>query len=195
MKRDVVLRPDQFYKSSFLSCEKDAEEIMKRLFLTSKPYSDYLKRLLIINSKDCLDNMDSQVYRDAINKTSLADLRDKGYIRFEPKISMGEHEEVKSYIVLSFDSFKPTATNPEFRDCVVQFDILCHTDYWDLGDFRLRPLKIAGYIDGILNKTRLSGIGTFQFAACNELVLDEVLSGYTLLYSAVHGSDDLIPRD
>lgn len=193
MIRNVVLRPDQFHPSSFLSCEKDAEEIFKKLFITSKPYSDVLKRLLIVNAKDCLDNTESQVYKNAID-LSLAEMREKGYIRLEPKLSMPEHEDVKSYILMSFDNFKTTATNPEFRDCYVQFDILCHTDYWDLGDFRLRPLKIAGYIDGILNRTRLSGIGTFQFAGCNELVLDEVLSGYTLLYHAVHGSDDVIPR-
>ena len=30
---------------------------------------------------------------------------------------------------------------------------------------------------------------------CNELVLDEVLSGYTLSYRAVHGSDDRIPPE
>ena len=44
---------------------------------------------------------------------------------------------------------------------MVNFDIICHTDYWNLGDYRLRPLKIAGYIDGILNKSKLTGIGTF----------------------------------
>jgi hypothetical protein len=62
-----------------------------------------------------------------------------------------------------------------------------------MGNYRLRPLKICGYIDGILNNTKLSGIGTFQFAGCNELILDENLSGYTLIYRAVHGSDDKIP--
>ena len=72
-------------------------------------------------------------------------------------------------------------------------DVLCHTDYWDLGNFRVRPLKICGYIDGILNNAKLSGIGTFQFAGCTELVLDETLSGYTLSYNAIHGTDDLLP--
>ena len=55
--------------------------------------------------------------------------------------------------------------------------------------------KICGYIDGLLNNTRLSGIGTFQFMGCSELILSQDLAGYTLMYSAVHGSDDLIERD
>ena len=192
MKKDLALRPVDF-TSSFLSCEKDLEEILRRLFIESQPYSDELKKLLVINTKDCLDNKTSEVYKNAIKDMSLAKLRDEGYIKFEPKVKMPEHEEIKSYLIFSFDNFTTNQNNPEFRDCNVYIDILCHTDCWDLGNFRLRPLKIAGYIDGILNKARLSGIGTFQFSGCNELVLDETLSGYTLSYSAIHGTDDVLP--
>ena len=192
MKKDLALRPIDF-TSSFLSCEKDLESILRRLFIESQPYSDELKKLLVINTKDCLDNKTSEVYKNAIKDMSLAKLREMGYIKFEPKVKMAEHEEIKSYLIFSFDNFISNQSNPEFRDCNVYIDILCHTDCWDLGNFRIRPLKIAGYIDGILNKARLSGIGTFQFAGCNELVLDETLSGYTLSYSAMHGTDDSLP--
>lgn len=181
------------FKSSFLSCEKDIESIVRKLFVESRPHSDMLKRLLLINTPDCLNDMTNQVYIDKIKNTSISDLREQGYIRLEPKIKLKENEEVKSYIVISFDNFTPNATNPEFRDCVVMIDIICHTDYWDVGNFRLRPLKIAGYIDGILNGSKLSGIGKFEFAGCNELVLSETLSGYCLMYTAIHGSDDEIP--
>ena len=192
MKKDLALRPVDF-TSSFLSCEKDLETILKKLFVESQPYSDDLKRLLVINTKDCLDNPTNEIYQNAIADKSLSKLREEGYIKFEPKIKMPEHEEIKSYLIFAFDHFIPNKSNPLFRDCTVYIDVLCHTDYWDLGNFRLRPLKICGYIDGILNNTRLSGIGTFQFSSCSELVLDETLSGYTLTYSAIHGTDDVLP--
>jgi hypothetical protein len=179
--------------SSFLSCEKDIESILRKLFVESRPYSDELKRLLVINTKDCLDNKDNPIYQEKIKSMTLGKMRDQGYIKLEPKIRMPEHEEIKSYIIISFDNFVPNNSNTQFRDCIVSFDVICHTDYWDMGNYRLRPLKICGYIDGILNNTKLSGIGTFQFAGCNELILDENLSGYTLTYRAVHGSDDKIP--
>ena len=191
MKRDINLPSSQF-SSSFLSCEKDIEEILRKLFVSSKPYSDYLKKLLVINTKDCLDNETSTTIQQKIADMNLAKLRQEGYIKLEPKIRLGENEEVKSYIIVSCDNFSPNATNPHYRDCTVTFDIICHTDYWDIGNYRVRPLKIAGYIDGILNKARLSGIGTFQFMGCNQLVLNETLSGYTLMYRAVHGNDDKI---
>lgn len=191
MKRD--LRRITPLTSSFLSCEKDTETILKKLFVESRPYSDELKRLLVINTKDCLDDTTNPTYIEKIQSMSVAKLREEGYIKLEPKIKFPEHEEIKAYMIVSFDNFTPNKNNPQFRDCTVSFDIICHTDFWDIGNYRLRPVKIVGYIDGILNKSRLSGIGTLNFLGCNQLILDENLSGYSLSYRAIHGSDDQIP--
>ena len=188
MKRDIAITK---LNSSFLSYEKDLETILKKLFVTSKPYDEVLKRLLVINTEDCLDNTESEVYKNKLAEMSLAKLKDEGYITITPKIRFNEHEEVKTYIVITMDNFTPTS-NPEFRDCTVSFDILCHTDCWEVGNYRIRPLKIAGYIDAILNGTKLSGIGTFQFSGCSEILLSEDLAGYSLIYQATHGSDDVI---
>ena len=180
---------DGEFDSSFLSCEKDSELIIKKLFVDSRPYSDELKRLLLINTKDCLDDRTNPVYKDKINNTSIADLIDQGYIRLKPQLTFGENEEAKNYIILSYDNFTQTS-NDHFRDCVIEIDILCHMDNWDLGNFRQRPIKIMGYIDGILNQNRLTGIGTLEFVSANEIILSEDLAGYCLMYRAVHGDDD-----
>lgn len=180
------------FKSSFLSCEKDMETIIRKLFVESRPYSDKLKRLLLINTDDCLYDMTNPAYIEKINSMSISDMREQGYIKIEPKIPFGENEEVKSYILITFDNFVPNSQNEYYRDCIIEIDIICNTEYWDVGNFRVRPLQIAGYIDGILNNAKLSGIGTLQFVSCNELVLSKDLSGYCLMYSAIHGADDLI---
>lgn len=181
------------FKSTFLSCEKDQETIWRKLFIESKPYSDTLKRLLIVNAKNCLDDSQHQYY-DIIKDMSLSRMDDLGYIRTVPKLEFGEHEEVKSYIILEFDDFVPTE-NPEFRDCIVSFSIICHLDYWKLDDYKLRPWQIAGYIDGILNRKKLSGIGTLEFIGASQLVLNEYLGGVLLRYVATHGSDDYVPDE
>ena len=193
MKRDTMIPLSQF-KTSFLSVGKDTETILNKLFVQSGPHSEQLKRLLIINAKDCLSNKDSKAYQVAIKK-SVKQIIDEGYIKLIPKIEFEEHAEVKAYVIVSYDNFMTNDTNPEFRDCTVNFDIICHTDYWDIGDYEVRPLKIAGYIDGILNETRLSGIGTFNFIGCNQIILNEELSGYTLSYRTVHGTDDRFPAE
>ena len=182
---------EQEFESPFFSCEKDTKTIVEKLFVDTKPYSDYLKRLLVINTKDCLDDKENPKYIQKIKETQIKDLINKGYIRLNPKLKLGEHEEVKSYIVISYDNFTPTETNDQYADCILMIDIICHSDYWDLGDFRIRPIKIAGYINGLLNGARMSGIGKLQWIGMNEIVLTEELSGYCLMYSATHGVDDI----
>lgn len=183
------------FHSSFLSCEKDTETIIRKLFIDSRPYSDELKRLLLINNRDCLTDKTNPEYLKKIKETTLADLREKQYIKTSPKLKMGENEEVKSYILITFDNFAPNKENGYYRDCIIEIDIICHTEHWDLDGFAIRPIKIAGYIDGILNETKLSGIGTLNFLSMNEIVLNENLSGYCLMYSAIHGNDDLIAEE
>ena len=191
MVKDLAMKP---FQSSFLSCEKDAEIIFRKLLVESRPYSDDLKRLLIINTKDCLDYKTNPVYLKAINEMTLPKLFEKGCLNIKPKIILGEFEEVKSYILITFDNFSVNKTNPQFRDCTVYIDVITHLDYWDLGNYRMRPLKIVGYIDGILDNSRLTGIGTFQFESCVMSKYDEDFSGYTLKYRAIHGSDDELPE-
>lgn len=188
MKRIASNLLENNYRSTFLSCGKDQELIWRKLLVESKPYSDKLKRLLIINTPDCLDRTQAQ-YQDKINTYTIKKMKDEQYIKAVPKLSFGEHEEVKSYIMLEFDDFTPTQ-NPEYRDCVISFSIICHLDYWEMEDYQLRPWMIAGYIDGILNEARLSGIGTLQFLGASQLVLNEYLGGVLIRYVATHGQDD-----
>lgn len=176
------------FKSTFLSAEVDQEKIWRRLFVESRPYSDKLKRLLVINTPNCLDETQVQ-FQELIDRISLHDLKENEYLRTVPKLSFGEHEEVKSYILLEFDDFIPTE-NPHYRNCTITFTILCHLDYWELEDYKLRPYQIAGYIDGLLNETKLSGIGTLQFMGASELIMNEYIGGIMLRYLATHGNDD-----
>jgi len=80
-------------------------------------------------------------------------------------------------------------TNPEFRDNIISFDIVCHFDQWNLKDFELRPYKIAAEIDSMVNRKKLTGIGTLEFLGANQIVLSDEFAGLTLMYQAIHGYD------
>lgn len=202
MRSDLITYKDIY--SSFLSCDKDIQKILKTLFISSKPYSDILKRLLVINNPDCLD-MSNQTYKKVINSMSLSDLIDKGYIRLNPKVSRKTHEEIKTYIIITLDNFLSAKASDEYRDYNINFDIICYNDAWDLDDYKNRPLLIAGYIDGILNSItnnqrngrsfksniKLTGIGRYNFLNCTLHVLNEDFSMYSLSYRGEHFSEDL----
>ena len=192
MQRDLVKKN---LNSSFLNVEKDTLRIIRKLFVESRPYSDILKALLVVNGNDVLKNMKNPVYNQAIQQATPTWLNDNDSILTVPTINIHEFDEKKSFLLITFDNFTPNETNPQFRDCIVTIDIICHLDLWDLGDYQLRPLKIAGYVDGILDNTHLTGIGTFQFLGGGMLKFNEQLAGYSLMYRAVHGSDDKIPDE
>ena len=190
--------------SSFSSVPRDVESILKALFIEARPYSDYLKRLLIINTPDCLD-LGNEDYQKTIESFSLQKMMEEGYIRLSPKIARTTFDTIKSCIYISFDNFTPNKASDHYRDYVINFDIICYDDEWVLDDYGIRPLMIASFIDGILNsvtddaaKTRdfaaslkLTGIGKYQFLGCNEHVLNEDISMYTLSYLGVHFSEDM----
>lgn len=198
MRKDLIL--NQKIQSSFFSCPDDVRIILEKLFVESKPYSDKLKRLLLINNPDCLD-MTNNDYQKYIDSFLLSDMINNGYIRLNPKIARGTHEEIKSYMLITFDNFSSNLVSPKYLDYTVHFDIICYNDAWVLNNFCVRPLMICGYIDGILNsltnknkslwndvqsRIKLTGIGEYDFLGCNEVVLNEDLGMYSLTYRGTH---------
>ena len=97
-----------------------------------------------------------------------------------------------TYIIIAFDNFSPNKQNPLFRDCTVECSIFCHPDHWLLPDFQVRPFKIAGEIDSMLNENKFSGIGTLQFQNGTQLTMNRNMLGFALQYKAIHGIDDKI---
>lgn len=180
--------------NSFLGAEKDIEIILNRLFVEKPTYADRLKRLLVINTPDCLIDYKNPTYNQKINSMGIEELIAEDYVRLRPKFELSENEQAKSYIHIGFDSFSPTS-NIKFRDAILAIDVYSHLDYWDIGNYRQRPLKIAGYIDAILSDSRLTGLGRLEFLAAQIATLKENFSGYTLLYRIVHGNEDYLPDD
>ena len=162
-------------KSSFLSLEKDMEIITNKILKNER-----LKRLLYYTTKDALD-------KPNIGEDKSLELFGKN-IKIVPKLYVDG--SVLNYIIISFDNFTGNATNPEFRDNIVEFDIICHFDQWQMKDFELRPYKIAAEIDSMFNDKHLTGIGKLEFLGANQMVLTDEYAGVCLIYRAVHGEED-----
>ena len=144
-------------KSSFLSLEKDMNLIVDKIFKNER-----LKRLLHYTTKDALD-------RKNLTADETLALFGKN-IKLVPKLTVDN--TVLNYIIISFDNFTPSG-NPEFRDNIIEFDIICHFDQWNLKDFSLRPYKIAGEIDSMFIGKHLTGIGELQFLGANQMILTD----------------------
>ena len=179
MKKETYKYPH----SSFLSVEKDMSIVVDYLFKNNK-----LKKLLYYTTKDCL------------TQPNLTDDETLGMfgkqIKMIPKLQVDG--EVLNYIIVSFDNFTPNE-NTEFRDNIIEFDIICHFDQWQMNDFQLRPYRIAAELDTMFNDKHLTGIGTLKFLGANQMILTDEFAGLCLMYSATHGEEDkkhtLNPKD
>lgn len=171
MKIEGYLQP----KSSFLSVEKDmgmiAEELLK---------SNNLKKLLYYTTPDALS-------KPRLTEQQSIELFGKN-IKLVPKLYVDG--SLLNYIIISFDNFIENRSNPEFRDNIIEFDIVCHFDQWNLQDFKLRPYRIAAEIDSLFANKHLTGIGKLEFVGASQIVLTDEFAGVCLMYRAVHGGED-----
>ena len=171
----MIKKTFQYPESSFLSTEKDMNLIVDMMFK-----NDSLKKLLYYTSKDCMS-------RPKLTDDETVKMFGK-QIKLVPKLYIDG--SVMNYVIVSFDNFTPNGENPEFRDNVIEFDIICHFDQWHLKDFQLRPYRIAAEIDSMFNDKHLTGIGTLQFLGASQMILTDEYAGLCLMYSAIHGEED-----
>ena len=162
-------------KSSFLSAEKDMNIIVDRIMK-----NDRLKKMLHYTTPDCLS-------RPRLTDDQTAELFGKN-IKIVPKLYVDG--SVLNYMIISFDNFSRNTTNPEFRDNIIEFDIICHFDQWHMKDFELRPYKIAAELDTMFDDQRLTGIGKLEFLGANQMILTDEYAGLCVMYRAVHGEED-----
>lgn len=161
--------------SSFYSSEKDLERIVSKMLENNR-----LKKLLFYQGVDALE-------QSVLTQEQTLGLINTN-IRLVPKLTIDL--DCKTYVIVGFDHFVTNDSNPQFRNNVVTFDIICHFDNWNLGNFQLRPYKIMGEIDGMFNNKKLTGIGTLQFLSGEQLLLNDELGGFSLTYIAIHGEED-----
>lgn len=171
MKKQVYTYPH----SGFLSTEKDTSLIVNMVLK-----NENLKKMLHYTTRDCLSQPN-------LSEDESLDLFGKN-IKLIPKLQVDG--EVLNYIIISFDNFTRNGTNPEFRDNIIEFDIICHFDQWQMKDFELRPYKIAAELDSMFDNKHLTGIGTLQFLGANQIILNDGFAGLCVMYSAIHGEED-----
>ena len=164
-------------KESFLGMEKDFSIITNKLLK-----NDTLMKLMYYTQPDCLkaDDLTMKQKQSMLNKNIL----------IVPKIDI--QKDCPTYLVIQIGNFEPNKTNPQFLYCEVSFDILCHPDHWILGNFKLRPYRIAGEINKMFNNEKMTGIGTMQLIGTDDLVMNDDLMGVSITYKAIYGGEDEI---
>ena len=170
----MIIKNYSIPHSSFMSVDKDLSLITSWMLKNKN-----LCKMLYYTDRNALDrpNLTEEQKYSLMNKQ----------IKIVPKIYVDN--SVLAYIIISMDNFTPSE-NPQFRDNIITFDIICHFDQWHLQDFQLRPYRIAAELDSMFNNEHLTGIGELHFMGASQIILSDEFAGLTLMYQAVHGGED-----
>lgn len=161
-------------RSDFLSVEKDLHLIVTKMLSNER-----LKKLLYYDTKDALS-------RPNLTEEQTLSLIDH-QIKIYPKMTVDKPEYC--YIYIHFSDFTPNDTNPAYRDNNITIQVVCHFNQYNLGDFQLRPFKIAAEIDSMLNNQRLTGIGKTEFWYSSHKVMSDEFGSLLLQYRVIHGNE------
>jgi len=170
----MIIKNYSIPHSSFMAVDKDLELITSWIMKNKN-----LCKILYYTDRDALD-------RPPLTEKQISEMFGK-QIKIVPKIYVDG--SVLSYIIISMDNFTPSQ-NPQFRDNIITFDIICHFDQWHLKDFQLRPYRIAAELDSMFDNEHLTGIGELHFLGASQIILNDEFAGLSLMYQAIHGGED-----
>ena len=162
-------------ESNFLAMEKDLEIIVD-LILNNKR----IQKLLYYTSPDAMSKP------ELTEEQALTLINNN--IKIVPKLTIDP--DVKNYVYIIFDDFRPNDTNPEFQDNNIYFYIICHYSQWQLKDFQLRPFRIAAEIKTMIEQKDLTGIGEVEFIGLNHLNFSDEFMGLGMMFYVIHGGED-----
>lgn len=159
-------------KANFSTVEKDFSDITNRIL-----NNDNIVKLLYFNTPDCLVKNKVEITPEII-----ADVA-KENLRIVPKLEVPDNKG--SYIIITFDSFSPNATNPEFINNLILFDVLCPSDIWMMDSYMMRPFRIMHELQMLFHDKPLNGIGKVFFLGANLLNLGDY-TGYQMAFSVIN---------
>ena len=126
--------------------------------------NDKIVKLLINTKKEALADKTPLTQEDR-----LSVIKDK-YITLVPYLP--KEEEIKSYLIIGFDDFTPTAGTDRAMDYTLSIDVLCH-----------RPYLIMNELKKEFHMAKLDTWGPAVFVGAPSLVANDSYMGFSMLFS------------
>ena len=154
---------------SFKNVEKDLGYIISRIASDEK----IMKLLSLQENKS--ENLSAKEKKQILEECvyivpNIQSLNDKGW----------------SCISVQFNNFTKNGENPEYRDKMLIFNVLCGFDTWNMGDFKLRPYQIAGRLDVLFDKKPLANSYSIRFLTAQNTIVDDDVAGISLVYEVIY---------
>lgn len=164
-------------KASAYGQERSFELVGMQLDIITKKIlaNDKIVKLLRNTRKDALTSKEP-----VTQEQRMSLIKDK-YITLVPYIP--KEEEIKSYLIITFDNFTPTPEVDRAMDYILSIDVLCHRDLWMLDGLCPRPYLLLNELKKEFHMAKLDTWGPAKFAGAPALVADDNYMGFSILFS------------
>lgn len=113
------------------------------------------------------------------------------YITVKP---IFEFENKEGYEQNSIINIYPIQVDPiddrQGIEGVIQINVVCNTDQWELIDNKIRPLQLANKIIKLINNNKFTVSNKLTLNTMTELILSKKMTGFALLFDVVDGSGE-----
>ena len=142
--------------------------------------NDTLRKLLYCDTPDALECEAPKAKE--VNK----------YITLKP---VYEFENKEDYNQSSMINIYTTQIDPadegRYTASVIQINVVCNTDVWELDDSKIRPLRICEEVIRMVDKAKFSASNKLELATITDLIISKKMFGYALLFDLVDGSGEI----
>lgn len=141
--------------------------------------NDIIKKLLLHDGNDAL-----YVQTPKIEKMD-------NYITLHPIFEFENKEDYNqnSIINIYMTQCIPADDNQQL-DGIIQINVVCNKDVWELIEDKIRPLEISNQIIKLIHNVKLSVSNKLIFKNMSDLIISKKMIGYALLFEFTDGSGE-----
>lgn len=128
---------------------------------------------------------------NALNMLAPSELEVDNYITLKPIFEFENKEEYNqnSIVNVYVTEIIPTDNETSFTG-VLQINVACNIDIWDLLDNKIRPIQICNRIIKLLNKKKFTISNNLELSNMTDLIINKKMIGYALLFEITDGSGE-----
>lgn len=105
---------------------------------------------------------------------------------FENKKNYNQNSVINMYIT-DIDPIE----NTKGINAVIQINVVCNQDVWNLDENQIRPLVIADRIITLINNVKFTASNKIFLNSLTDLIINKKMFGYALLFTITDGSADI----
>ena len=139
-----------------------------------------IRQLIFYDSNDAL-NIDAPSIKDTAEYITLRPI-----FEFENK----ENFEKNSMINIYTTQCVPVEDSKAII-AVLQVNVVCNLDIWELVDDKIRPMQIADRVINLVDGHKFTVFNILEFNTMTDLIISKKMVGYALLFSITDGSGEI----